>query len=128
MTKYRMIVAGGRDYSNQNIVNYYIDRVKDVCDSRGLNLVIVCGMATGADTLGRNYAISNGLEVLEFPADWNKYGKSAGYVRNKEMGDVADSAIVFWDGRSKGSKLMIDIMHELKKPVVAISYDGKVLS
>ena len=44
------------------------------------------------------------------------------------MGDVADSAIVFWDGRSKGSKLMIDIMHELKKPVVAISYDGKVLS
>ena len=128
MTKYRMIVAGGRDYSNQNIVNYYIDRVKDVCDSRGLNLVIVCGMATGADTLGRNYAISNGLEVLEFPADWNKYGKSAGYVRNKEMGDVADSAIVFWDGRSKGSKLMIDIMHELKKPVVAISYNGKVLS
>ena len=123
-----MIVAGGRDYSNQNVVNYYIDRVKDVCDSRGLNLVIVCGMATGADTLGRNYAISNGLEVLEFPADWNKYGKSAGYIRNKEMGDVADSAIVFWDGRSKGSKLMIDIMHELKKPVVAISYDGKVLS
>lgn len=128
MTKYRMIVAGGRDYSNQNVVNYYIDRVKDVCDSRGLNLVIVCGMATGADTLGRNYAISNGLEVLEFPADWNRYGKSAGYIRNKEMGDVADSAIVFWDGRSKGSKLMIDIMHELKKPVVAISYDGKVLS
>lgn len=128
MTKYRMIVAGGRDYSNQNIVNYYIDRVKDVCDSRGLNLVIVCGMATGADTLGRNYAIYNGLEVLEFPADWNRYGKSAGYIRNKEMGDVADSAIVFWDGRSKGSKLMIDIMHELKKPVVAISYDGKVLS
>lgn len=128
MTKYRMIVAGGRDYSNQNVVNYYIDRVKDVCDSRGLNLVIVCGMATGADTLGRNYAISNGLEVLEFPADWNKYGKSAGYIRNKEMGNVADSAIVFWDGRSKGSKLMIDIMHELKKPVVAISYDGKVLS
>lgn len=123
-----MIVAGGRDYSNQNVVNYYIDRVKDVCDSRGLNLVIVCGMATGADTLGRNYAISNGLEVLEFPADWNKYGKSAGYIRNKEMGNVADSAIVFWDGRSKGSKLMIDIMHELKKPVVAISYDGKVLS
>lgn len=128
MTKYRMIVAGGRDYSNQNIVNYYIDRVKDVCDSRGLNLVIVCGMATGADTLGRNYAISNGLEVLEFPANWNRYGKSAGYIRNKEMGDVADSAIVFWDGRSKGSKLMIDIMHELKKPVVAISYEGKVLS
>jgi hypothetical protein len=128
MTKYRMIVAGGRDYSNQNVVNYYIDRVKDVCDSRGLNLVIVCGMATGADTLGRNYAISNGLEVLEFPANWNRYGKSAGYIRNKEMGNVADSAIVFWDGRSKGSKLMIDIMHELKKPVIAISYDGKVLS
>lgn len=128
MTKYRMIVAGGRDYSNQNVVNYYIDRVKDVCDSRGLNLVIVCGMATGADTLGRNYAISNGLEVLEFPANWNRYGKSAGYIRNKEMGNIADSAIVFWDGRSKGSKLMIDIMHELKKPVIAISYDGKVLS
>ena len=128
MTKYRMIVAGGRDYSNQNVVNYYIDRVSDVCDSRGLNLVIVCGMATGADTLGRNYAISNGLEVLEFPANWNRYGKSAGYIRNKEMGNIADSAIVFWDGRSKGSKLMIDIMHELKKPVIAISYDGKVLS
>lgn len=128
MTKYRMIVAGGRDYSNQNVVNYYIDRVKDVCDSRGLNLVIVCGMATGADTLGRNYAISNGLEVLEFPANWNKYGKSAGYLRNKEMASIADSAIVFWDGRSKGSKHMIDIMHELRKPVVSISYDGKVLS
>lgn len=128
MTKYRMIVAGGRDYSNQNVVNYYIDRVRYTCNYRGLNLVIVCGMATGADTLGRNYAISNGLEVLEFPANWNKYGKSAGYLRNKEMASIADSAIVFWDGRSKGSKHMINIMHELGKPVVAISYEGKVLS
>lgn len=126
--EYRMIVAGGRDYSNQNIVDSFIDRVRIVCESRGLNLVIVCGMAKGADTLGRNYALSHNLDIMEFPANWDKYGKSAGFIRNKEMGNIADSAIVFWDRESRGSKMMIDFMKSINKPVKVISYEGKVIN
>ena len=42
------------------------------------------------------------------PADWDKYGKSAGFIRNKEMVDIADAAIIFWDGDSKGTKDTIE--------------------
>ena len=56
----------------------------------------------------RNVDIS-GYNLLRFPADWDKYGKKAGYIRNKEMARAADACVVFWNGQSKGSKHMIDI-------------------
>lgn len=75
------------------------------------------GAARGVDTMGENIAFIQGIPVKSFPADWDKYGKRAGYLRNREMGLYADVLLAVWDGSSRGTKMMIDIMQELKKPV-----------
>lgn len=70
---------------------------------------IISGTANGADKLGERYARERGYKLTYFPANWDKYGKSAGYRRNVEMAQYADAAIIFWDGISAGSQHMIDI-------------------
>lgn len=79
-------------------------------------------MARGADSLAHNFAVQNNMEVHCFPADWNKYGKAAGMIRNKQMGNFADTLLVFWDGKSKGTKHMIDYMESLRKPMHIVMY------
>lgn len=106
----KTIVAGSRNFTNYP----YLDIVLGEFDISE----IVCGLAKGADLLGKQYALENGIKVKEFPADWKKYGKSAGFKRNKQMGDYAEFLIAFWDGESKGTKQMIDYMKKLQKPVI----------
>ena len=101
----KIIVAGGRDYTNKDIVFKALDNM-----SKSINITeVVCGMAKGVDTLGREWAIKNDIPVAEFPADWNKHGKAAGPIRNKEMRDYAQGLVAFWDGQSRGTKNMIDL-------------------
>ena len=103
---FNLIIAGSRDFNDYNLlrdaVNYYLV-------SRNLTEVtIVSGKARGADTLGEKYAKEKGFPVLEFPADWNRYGKSSGHIRNRQMGDISHGLVAFWDGKSPGTKGMID--------------------
>jgi len=70
---------------------------------------VVSGTARGADKWGERYARRFNYIITKFPADWNKYGKSAGYIRNKQMAEYADHLIAFWDGESKGTKHMINL-------------------
>lgn len=113
----KVIVAGGRDFTDYSLLcerlDFYFKNIKPV---------IVCGEAKGADSLGRKYAEEKGFNILSYPADWNKYGKSAGFRRNEEMSKVADALVVFWDGNSKGTKHMLDTMQKLNKPVRIVRY------
>jgi len=52
--------------------------------------------------LGESYAKENNYKLTIFPANWDKFGKRAGYLRNEEMSDYADAVIAFWDERSRG--------------------------
>lgn len=70
---------------------------------------VVSGTARGADRLGEAFAVGRWIPIKRFPANWDKYGKSAGYIRNTEMADYADALVAVWDGKSKGTKHMIDI-------------------
>jgi hypothetical protein len=70
---------------------------------------VIAGGARGADSLARQMATQFRLKYREFPADWDKHGKSAGYKRNEDMARNADGLVAFWDGYSKGTKHMIDI-------------------
>lgn len=112
-----IIIAGGRDFNDYKLLCEKLDFL-----FQNIKPVIVCGEAKGADSLGRRYAKEHGLEILSFPAEWNKYGKSAGYRRNEEMGKAADGLVAFWDGKSKGTKHMIDYMHKLGKKVKIVTY------
>lgn len=73
---------------------------------------IVSGTANGIDKLGERYARENNIPLKQFPANWDLYGKRAGYVRNRQMAAYADAVIVIWDGRSKGTKQMIEVAEE----------------
>lgn len=110
----KLIIAGGRDFDNEELMlkslNWY--QITEV----------VCGKAKGADSLGEKLANKFQIPVVAFPADWEKNGKAAGPIRNVEMGNYADALIAFWDGKSKGTKHMIDYMKKLGKPVKVVSY------
>ena len=111
----RVVIAGCRYYSNYEEAKEYID----FCLSnirKESNIVIVSGCASGADAIGERYAEENGFEVERYPAEWGKYGKIAGPKRNKKMAEVSDYVICFWDGKSRGTKLMIECARKCGKP------------
>lgn len=92
----------------------------DFCISnirQGNEIIIVSGGAKGSDTLGERYAKQNGFEIERYLADWDTYGKSAGARRNKKMAEISDYVICFWDGKSKGTKIMIDYAKQFNKPL-----------
>ena len=102
---HKIIIAGGRDFDDYE---YLCRSVNSVIDNLFGNIQIVSGKAKGADSLGEQYAKDNGIDLKVFPANWKKHGRSAGYVRNADMANYADTLVAFWDGKSRGTKHMID--------------------
>lgn len=106
--EFRVIIAGGRDFNDYALLRKTMDALLANINE-DTNIVVVCGMARGADTLGEQYAKDRGYRVNYYPADWNAYGKAAGYKRNEQMAQNADALVAFWDGKSRGTKHMIDL-------------------
>ena len=100
----RIIVAGSRDYHDYELMESIIDAVRM---RENKPVAIVSGGARGADKLGEKYAKEHNLELHIYEANWSKYGRGAGFVRNEEMADNADMLLAFWDGKSNGTKHMI---------------------
>lgn len=117
METFKVIIAGGRDFVDYNLLREKVNNI--LIEKRTTHkIVIVSGCARGADTLGMRYASENIFDVDKYPADWDKYGKKAGYMRNVEMAAL----IAFWDGKSKGTKHMIDIATERNLNIRVINY------
>jgi hypothetical protein len=76
---------------------------------------VISGTATGVDKLGEQWANAKNIPIKRMPADWS-IGKHAGHVRNREMAEYADFAIILWDGQSPGTKGMIKEMKRINKP------------
>lgn len=121
MIELKLIVAGGRDFSDYPLLVREVTHIAEIvyCDK---SVSIVGGGARGADQLGEQFAKSNNVQFYKFPADWNKHGKAAGFIRNKQMGDFANALLAFWDNKSRGTAHMIEYMRSLKKPVYIINY------
>lgn len=100
----KTIIAGSRD----NIEYQDVLSAMEECPWSSEITEVVSGKARGVDTMGEQWAKENNIPIQEFPADWKKFGKSAGPRRNEEMGDYADALVAVWDGGSKGTKHMID--------------------
>lgn len=113
----RLVVAGGRDFNDYKRVEEVLNQVR-----QHFEFAVVCGKAKGADTLGELYAKNNNLIIHYYPADWNKYGKSAGYRRNVEMAENAEYLVAFWDGKSRGTEHMINIAAERGLKVLVVRY------
>lgn len=78
---YVIAVTGGRDYQNRQVVYDNLDQYRDHLEISAL----ITGMARGADTLDYQWSQSRGVPVWEFPANWERYGKAAGFRRNEQM-------------------------------------------
>ncbi len=104
---FSLIIAGTRTFSDYALLKEECDKLlADVKDTN--SIVILSGAAKGADILGEQYAEERGFDLQRFPADWKNYAKAAGPIRNSLMAKRADGLIAFWDGKSKGTKDMIE--------------------
>lgn len=115
---FKVIIAGGRDFKDSELLertcNGYLQDKADI--------EIVSGGAKGADELAIHYSKKYKFELTVIPANWTLYGKSAGPIRNRKMAMYADALIVFWDGKSRGSKNMIETAKEFGIPVRVCKY------
>lgn len=108
-------VIGSRDFHDYALVKKILGGINNID-------LIVSGGAAGADTLGECYADENKINTLIFKPDWKKYGKGAGFVRNKTIIENSDVVVAFWDGESKGTANSIETAKKLnKKSVVVIN-------
>ncbi len=104
-----VVVAGSRGidqastYAALAVTGFEIDQVVE-------------GEASGTDTHSRWWAQERGIPVAAMPADWQRYGKSAGPRRNAAMGAVMDAAVIVWDGESRGAWDMVEVARRLRKP------------
>jgi len=103
----KVIVAGPRDYFD------YLTVQKAIISSEFDITELVSGGATGVDGMGEKWAKDNSIPVKSFYADWDKYGKSAGPIRNRQMAEYADALIAIVPYESRGTANMIKIAKAL---------------
>lgn len=92
----RVAIVGSRDYPNLEHVDAYVE-------SLPTDTVVVSGGARGVDTRAAARARERGLCVEEYLADWERFGRAAGMIRNKKVLDVCERVVAFWDGSSRGT-------------------------
>lgn len=117
----KIIIAGGREVTDYEIVRRAVIE-SGYWKQWKREIEVISGMAVfwkwdedpiagGVDRWGYEFAKRNGLKCWEFPADWKKHGKIAGFLRNAEMGRFAKAhegrLLAVWDGKSTGTKDMI---------------------
>ena len=111
----RIVIGGCRNYNDYTLFSEYVKS----CLSEFIsdNVTIISGHCSGVDCMAERYAKENGLKCLVYPADWGKYGRAAGPIRNKALVENSDAIIAFWDGKSKGTKNLIDIAARQSKRI-----------
>ncbi len=114
----KTIIAGSRGITQLRFV-------EEAVAESGLTITeVVSGTARGVDKLGEEWALQHSIPIKRFPADWDFYGKAAGYVRNAHMAEYGEALIALWDGVSKGTKNMIDIAKEKGLKVYVFKTSG----
>ena len=113
-----IIIAGCRSFNNYELLKAKCDEIIKKEIPEGYSIRIISGRARGADMLGERYAQERDYKLSMFPASWDNYGKVAGIIRNRNMGDYAKKAdiallIAFWNFESRGTKDMINYAEKI---------------
>ncbi len=108
MIKARIIICGGRHFNDYDALETLVDSVIAEIGLNNDEIEIISGHCEGADTLGEQYAKNHGLACILFPAEWSKYGRSAGPIRNSQMIEHASKSqnpivVAFLSSRTKGT-------------------------
>lgn len=112
------LIVGSRSFSDYELFAAKCDLLLRNWGS----VVIVSGGARGADALAKRYAMDRGYCYKEFSADWNTYGRRAGYIRNRAMHEyisthVNRGVIAFWDGKSRGTSQSFSLAESYSNPL-----------
>lgn len=99
----RVVVVGSRTFTDVSLLRDTLREINDI------DIIVSGGCPSGADAFAKEYARISDIVYEEYPADWKKHGLAAGPIRNEEMVKVADLMIVFWDGKSSGTKNIINL-------------------
>lgn len=113
----KLIIAGTRT------LNPTIDDINKYLQMHNLSnakFEVVSGKAMGVDTSGEKFARYYNLKVHDFPADWERFGRAAGPIRNRQMAEFSDALLLIWDGKSKGSMNMKTLMTNIGKSVYEV--------
>ena len=113
----KIAVVGSREFPYKALVTLVLEYTAHSHD------VIISGGARGVDTWAKEYALAHNIKYEEYPAEWDKHGKSAGYIRNKLIIENANVVLAFWDGKSKGTKHSIDLALKLNKELSYFDID-----
>jgi len=116
----KVAVIGSRGFTS-------FDLMKEELDLLAAPFVLVSGGAKGADSLAELYCDQHGYEKIIFLPEWEKYGRKAGFVRNRLIVEECDLLIAFWDGTSRGTKNSIDAAKSLNKPFKVVLYGQNTL-
>ena len=112
----KLAIGGSRSLEITDLENYLPENITE----------IVSGGAKGIDLCAKEFAVEHGIKYTEFAPDYKSYGKAAPIIRNKIIVEYADEVIAFWDGKSKGTKSVIDYCGKIGKPIIKINrHPGK---
>ncbi len=108
----KIAVVGSRDFPDTGFVQSIVTQLcKDLPD-----MVLVSGGARGVDSWAEKIAKRKGIQTEIYPADWNRLGKAAGFIRNQDIVKAADLILIFWDGQSKGTQHTLELAQKARKP------------
>lgn len=113
-----LAIIGSRTFNNYELLKkelqpFLNEEIKN-------SLIVISGGARGADILGEKWAKENKIRTLIFLANWQKYGKKAGFIRNYDIINNCDAVVAFWDGKSKGTAHSLNLAKEQNKPIKII--------
>lgn len=106
MKSIRIVIAGSRTFTDYPLLARKMDAFTRNLDPDEIE--VVSGEAKGADQCGERWAIERAIPIKRFPAEWDRYGRSAGYKRNDQMRDYATHLVAFHQDNSRGTQHMIN--------------------
>ena len=123
----KLLVCGSRGITDAHWVKSQIDSYWYWNLACYEDLIMIEGAARGVDLIAKEYAEENNwTQIKEYPAEWDKYGKSAGPIRNEIMVKEADEVLVLWDGSSHGTLNDIHLCEKYNKPFKVIIYNSTI--
>lgn len=115
----RVIIAGGSTFDSLDYMNKCLKSIRQDVET------IISGRSWGADKMAESFAAQNGIDLELFPANWGKYGEDAGYVRWDKVFSTQgiDRVVLFWDGKSEGTKTLRELAKEYEIPYEIFYYE-----
>ncbi|MBR6808245.1 MAG: DUF2493 domain-containing protein [Clostridia bacterium] len=115
-----IVICGSRNFNNYEYFSKSLDEI--FASFINDEISIITGHCKGVDMMAERYAAEHNINLILCPASWEIYGRAAGPVRNKEMAEMCNMVIAFWDGSSRGTFSMINLATKLGREVVVKNF------